>query len=277
MQQPLESIPHDNQPRQNSLDELPWSPELINEIIQLGQLWVSHDQDDAELLLRPDAGDLPALCVPLHRLNLLTPELVTPLRTIFVIQRSDDGPGDGFYARYGVKVEQQLEAVVDGTKTLYRITLNEIAPTMPRLWSLMQEDAHRFQQELTNFRMGGIAEGISPKRPPQRTKEARPSEWPELSPLPNALPPVAAFEPRLLPEAFRPWIEDIAERMQCPADFPAVSAMVALGTVVGRRVGIRPKRRDNWHVVPNLWGGVVGRPGIMKTPAIVEGVRPLWR
>jgi hypothetical protein len=136
MQQPLESIPHDNQPRQNSLDELPWSPELINEIIQLGQLLVSHDQDDAELLLRPDAGDLPALCVPLHRLNLLTPELVTPLRTIFVIQRSYDGAGDGFYARYGVKVKQQLEAVVDGTKTLYRITLNEIAPTMPRLWSL---------------------------------------------------------------------------------------------------------------------------------------------
>jgi hypothetical protein len=31
-------------------------------------------------------------------------------------------------------VKQQLEAVVDGTKTLYRIPLNEIAPTMPRLW-----------------------------------------------------------------------------------------------------------------------------------------------
>jgi Protein of unknown function (DUF3987) len=88
---------------------------------------------------------------------------------------------------------------------------------------------------------------------------------------------VEPFEPTLLPEVFRPWIGDIAERMQCPPDYPAVAAMVALATVVGRRVGIRPKRRDDWLVVPNLWGGVVGRSGVLKTPAIQEPLRPLWR
>jgi hypothetical protein len=258
-------------------DEPPWSPALLELIAQHQQVWLCHDEDDADLVLRPDAGDLPALCIPLHRLNLLTPELLKPLRTILVIQRSDDGMDDGFYARYGVRLKQQLEAVLDETKTLHRILLNEITPTMPRLWSLVQEDRQRFQHELMNFQISSISEEISPKRPPQRTEQARPSEWPEPSPLPDALPPVEPFEPRLLPEAFRPWIEDIAERMQCPPDFPAVSAMVALATVVGRRVGIRPKHLDDWLVVPNLWGGVVGRPGLMKTPAIVEGVRPLWQ
>jgi hypothetical protein len=102
-------------------------------------------------------------------------------------------------------------------------------------------------------------------------------EWPDPLPLPDPLPPVEPFEPTLLPEVFRPWIGDIAERMQCPPDYPAVAAMVALATVVGRRVGIRPKRRDDWLVVPNLWGGVVGRSGVLKTPAIQEPLRPLWR
>ena len=40
----------------------------------------------------------------------------------------------------------------------------------------------------------------------------------------------------LLPETLRPWIGDVSERVQCPPDFPAVAAMVALGSVLGRRV-----------------------------------------
>ena len=96
-------------------------------------------------------------------------------------------------------------------------------------------------------------------------------------PLPDPLPKVEPFEPKLLPEAFRPWIQDIAERMQCPMDFPAVSVMVAIASVVGRKVVIRPKKHDDWRVVANLWGGVVGRPGVLKTPAIQEPLRPLWR
>jgi Protein of unknown function (DUF3987) len=96
-------------------------------------------------------------------------------------------------------------------------------------------------------------------------------------PLPDPLPRVEPFEPELLPEALRPWIHDIAERMQCPVDFPAVAALVSLAEVIGRKVGIRPKRQDDWLVVPNLWGAVIGRPGVLKTPAILEPLRQLYR
>lgn len=102
-------------------------------------------------------------------------------------------------------------------------------------------------------------------------------DWPDPQPLPNKLLPVMPFDFELLPEVFRPWIQDIANRVQCPPDFPAVSAMVALAAIVGRKVGIRPKHHDDWLVVPNLWGGVIGRPGIMKTPAIQEPLKPLIR
>ncbi|MHB8406697.1 MAG: YfjI family protein [Acidiferrobacterales bacterium] len=99
--------------------------------------------------------------------------------------------------------------------------------------------------------------------------------WPDPQPLPEALPPVAVFDFDLLPDALRPWIQDIAERVQCPPDFPAVGAMISLAAVVGRKIGIRPKRRDDWLEVPNLWGAIVGRPGVMKSPALREAMQPL--
>jgi putative DNA primase/helicase len=102
-------------------------------------------------------------------------------------------------------------------------------------------------------------------------------EWPEPKPLLNDLPEVPAFDYACLPDTLRPWIEDIADRMQCPPDFPAVGAMIALGSLVGRKTGIRPKGRDEWLVIPNLWGCVVGRPGLMKTPALEQPLVPLRR
>ena len=99
--------------------------------------------------------------------------------------------------------------------------------------------------------------------------------WKEPESLPTILPAVEPFDAKLLPEAFRPWVEDAAERMQCPPDFMAVSCMVALAAVVGRQIGIRPKQKDDWLVVPNLWGAAVGRPGTLKTAALQEPLNAL--
>lgn len=85
------------------------------------------------------------------------------------------------------------------------------------------------------------------------------------------------MDPELLPIAFRAWLVDVAERMHCPLDYPAAGSIIALSAVVGRQVAIRPQRRDDWAVVPNLWGGIVGRPGMLKTPALTEAMRPLSR
>lgn len=101
--------------------------------------------------------------------------------------------------------------------------------------------------------------------------------WPEPTPLPNALPPVQAFDADLLPVALRGWVMDIAHRMQCPPDFPAVAALVALSSLIGARAVIQPKARDDWQVVPNLWGMTIGRPGVKKSPALSEALKPLTR
>ena len=102
-------------------------------------------------------------------------------------------------------------------------------------------------------------------------------DWPEPSRLPDALPAVKPFDPELLPEALRGWIMDISDRMQCPPDFSAVAAVAALSSLIGARAVVCPKARDDWRVVPNLWALPIGRPGVMKSPAIDEAIKPLVR
>jgi hypothetical protein len=101
------------------------------------------------------------------------------------------------------------------------------------------------------------------------------AQWPNPKLLEDALPPIEAFPPELLPDVLRPWVLDVAERTQAPIEYVAVASMVALGAALGRKIGIRPKRLDNWNEYANLWGVVIGPPSYMKSPAVEEGKRPL--
>jgi hypothetical protein len=98
----------------------------------------------------------------------------------------------------------------------------------------------------------------------------RAESWPQPQPIANALPAVEKLAPCLLPSPLAEWMCDVAERMQCPIDFIAVTTLVAIASLIGAGCAIRPKQRDNWQVIPNLWGGIVGRPGMLKTPAVSE-------
>lgn len=105
-------------------------------------------------------------------------------------------------------------------------------------------------------------------------KSAKPMGPPQ--PLPK-LPPVMPFDYLYLPEALHDFVKDISERMQCPPDFAAVAALVMIGTIIGRKVGMRPMKNDDWTVIPNLWGAVVGNSGVMKSPALAAALSPLHK
>lgn len=95
--------------------------------------------------------------------------------------------------------------------------------------------------------------------------------------LPPELLPVEPFPMAALPNAFGPWVRDVAERMHCPPDFVAVPLLVAAASLVARLVGIRPQRQTDWIERGNLWALIVGRPGIMKSPAMSQALAPLDR
>jgi hypothetical protein len=80
-----------------------------------------------------------------------------------------------------------------------------------------------------------------------------------------------------MPECLRDWIMDEADRMPCPPDYIAAAALTALGSIIGARCAIKPKSRDDWMIVPNLWGAIVALPSAKKTPAIAAALRPLDR
>ena len=102
-------------------------------------------------------------------------------------------------------------------------------------------------------------------------------QWPHPKPLPAGLAPVEPFTSEFLPDALAPWVEDIADRLQCPPDYVGVTALTALGAVIGRRIGVKPQAKTDWIEIPNVWGGFIGRPGMLKSPAMGEALRPIHR
>ena len=103
-------------------------------------------------------------------------------------------------------------------------------------------------------------------------------QWPELREIKSDLPPAPAFNVHaLLPKAMADFVLDEADRMPCPPEYVASALLVALGAVIGSKCAIKPKRRDDWIVTPNLYGGVVGDPSSKKTPAVNTAMRFLDR
>jgi Protein of unknown function (DUF3987)/NrS-1 polymerase HBD domain len=101
------------------------------------------------------------------------------------------------------------------------------------------------------------------------------SGWEEVVPLDVKLAPVLPFKKSFLPEPYQDWAVDIAERMQVPLEFVGVPILCVVASVLGRKVGLRPKEHDSWTVYSVLWGMVVGTPGVLKSPALNEVISML--
>lgn len=102
-------------------------------------------------------------------------------------------------------------------------------------------------------------------------------EWPEPTEIKCELLPVPPFPNELIPEAFRAHVMDIAYRRQVPLSFPACGVMSVAGSIIGAGCGIKPKRNDDWLVVPNLWGGIIASPGKLKSAILSDVIAPLSR
>lgn len=111
--------------------------------------------------------------------------------------------------------------------------------------------------------------------PPEESLPGFLGNPPEPQPIRDELLPVAPLYIEMIPVPIRDWIVDNATRMHSPIEYTAVAALVVIASLVGARIGLRPKRRDDWTVVGNLWGGILGRPGAMKSPALKEAMKPL--
>ena len=140
-------------------------------------------------------------------------------------------------------------------------------------------NTHRCEPPLLASEVQSIATSAARYQPSgfifTHTKPTDKEAWLDRQELPALTHSVPTLPQNLLPGALKPWLVDVSDRLQVPLEFVAAPAIVTLGAVVGRQVGICPKEYDDWCVIPNLWGGVVARPGMLKTASIQEALGPL--
>jgi len=94
--------------------------------------------------------------------------------------------------------------------------------------------------------------------------------WSDPIPLGEFLPPVPPFDLRVLPKMVRRCVEDVAERMCCPLDFPAIAAIVTIGSAIGAQINVRVDPFGTWYVPSNVWGMLVSPPSAIKSPPVTE-------
>ncbi len=102
------------------------------------------------------------------------------------------------------------------------------------------------------------------------------NDWPPPIPLPT-LPIVPVFDMSLLPDKLAAWVADAADRARFAPDFPAVTAMSAVGSLLGRRLGVRLKAKDDWTEFGNVWAISVGLSSALKSPGMRAAMSQLRR
>ncbi|EEF79991.1 YfjI family protein [Methylophaga thiooxydans] len=101
-------------------------------------------------------------------------------------------------------------------------------------------------------------------------------DWGEPGEIKTSTPRVARMTEDLMPTPLKDWLKDVSHRMQTPADFSTISAVVMFASVIGSACSIRPKQEDSWEVIPNLWGACIGQPSVMlKSPSMQEAMSML--
>lgn len=100
--------------------------------------------------------------------------------------------------------------------------------------------------------------------------------WSSIKPIISSLPSVEPFDAAILPPALYNYVFDVSDRQQSPIDFVAVSCLCGLAAIIGNSVRIAPKQYDDWQIVPNLWGAIIGRPSAMKSPAMQSALAPVY-
>jgi hypothetical protein len=84
------------------------------------------------------------------------------------------------------------------------------------------------------------------------------------------------LRPEHLPEAIAPFVFDTAARMGVDPAAVALSALVALASVIDDDWRLQPKQHDHtWTEAPRLWGAIVGDPSMLKSPIIRATTAPI--
>lgn len=139
------------------------------------------------------------------------------------------------------------------------------------------QSIHSGQSQPANQPSESKQSSIEPAQSGRQASTAQNKGWLPAIPISTNLEPVMPFLPAMLPKQLSAYVFDVAERQNSNPDFIAVSALCGLASLVGNRIRIAPKQNDDWLIVPNLWGAIVGAPSAMKSPAMKAALAPIYQ
>jgi Protein of unknown function (DUF3987) len=96
--------------------------------------------------------------------------------------------------------------------------------------------------------------------------------WQE--PMLGGMPPAAPFPVDIFPPQLQDLAVEMAEALNSPIDFVAISILFTASTAMGRSVALELKK--TWKEYPSAYFALVGVSGMAKTTPIKEMARPLW-
>ncbi|MGP5439053.1 YfjI family protein [Psychrobacter faecalis] len=98
---------------------------------------------------------------------------------------------------------------------------------------------------------------------------------PKPKPISQTLPPVKTLTSAMMPKLLWDYASNSAERLSVPIEYVLMPLVVSLGSLIGSKLSIYPKMYDNWEVVPNFYGAIIGNPSSKKSPSLSDGLKPI--
>lgn len=174
-----------------------------------------------------------------------------------------DGNGrEDFVLRYAGHLRGKGIAQVEIERTLLDYNALHILPPLDK--EIVLDRCQRYEKRMPDSTIHA------------QTTAANDKAWREPQALVDSLPAVPKFAIQLLPKELATYVKDVAERMSCPVEFPAVAAMVVLASAIGSRIYCKPYANGTWMVPAGAWGMVVSPPSAIKSPPLSEMMRPLY-
>lgn len=194
---------------------------------------------------------------------------VAPFSELFVVEEPDTGG-----ASFGPLIRRRLD-VLGWPGTAYAVQLHHGGRRVKDLADLHLAaggDRSAFWAALAEARKAAVPL-VDVARQPSMPATA---DWPEPASL-LGIPSAPVLDLALFPPELANVALDASARIQCPPDYIPWALVAVVAGLIGPRVRIRPRQRDDWTERACFWPVLIGEVSWMKTPAIEEARRPLIR